>query len=139
MLQAFPMSAGLLILEYREETSSLTNPVDASGCRCLGIPGREAGSRSGLQRFGYDSSTVPTRPGLCMRTHAVLCWSNQVMCGLVTATQRVALSFKNLCKPCPQCYRQVRVAQDLYAYYLLHGDDALSSQRGREQVWLSHP
>lgn len=125
MLQAFPMSAGMLILECREGTSLPTSPADASGCRCHGNPGRSRQQTRSAKRSSYDSSTIPTRPG-CLGTHAVLCWSNQVMCGLVTATQRVALSFKNLCWPCPQtqCCRQVRIAQDQYAYYQLHGDDA---------------
>jgi hypothetical protein len=111
LLQAFPRSAVLLILESREGTSLPTSPEDASGCRCHGDSGREAGSRSGLQRSGYDSSTLPTRTGCCLGSQAALCWSNQVMCDSVTATQRPACHSKNLCRPCPQtqCCRQVSV------------------------------
>lgn len=144
--KCFKHSQGATDFRIQGAASPLTSSAYASGCRCHGNPGREASSRPGLQRSVHYSSTVPPRPDSCLGIHASLCWSNQVMCGLMTDTQRVACHSKNLCRPCPQtqCRKQVRVgrhentggAQDQYAYYQLHGDNADLEER--EQAWLPH-
>lgn len=58
MLQALPMSAVLLILESMEGTSSLTSPVDASGCRRCGRRCLQ-GERQAADQVCKDLTMIP--------------------------------------------------------------------------------